>query len=42
MSLEIDDANKEICRQRDTILRLQKSLESNKDLNDNQNAKIKK
>ncbi|ABK89778.1 mannosyl-glycoendo-beta-N-acetylglucosaminidase family protein [Francisella tularensis subsp. novicida U112] len=42
MSKEIDEANKEICSQRDTILRLQKSLESNQDLNDNQKAKIKK
>lgn len=38
MSKEIDEANKEICSQRDTILRLQKSLESNQDLNDNQKS----
>ncbi|MEY8702294.1 glucosaminidase domain-containing protein [Francisella philomiragia] len=42
MSKEIDEANQELCRQRQTILKLQEILNKKQDLNEDQKVKIKK
>ncbi|MBY7733596.1 glucosaminidase domain-containing protein [Francisella philomiragia] len=42
MSKEIDEANRELCKQRQTILKLQDILNNKQDLDENQKTKIKK
>ncbi|GAB4224976.1 MAG: glucosaminidase domain-containing protein [Francisella sp.] len=42
MSKEIDEANKEICKERKTILELQDIIQNNESLNENQKAILKK
>lgn len=42
MSKEIDEANQELCKQRQTILKLQEILNDKQDLDENQKTKVKK
>lgn len=42
MSKEIDEANQELCKQRQTILKLQDILNNKQDLDENQITKVKK